>query len=463
MGFWRRLFGADSDGNTDGPKRAPRKAMVRQINPEPLTYQLRRIAGGMTPEMVSTFLEEANRGDIYNLVDLANDARQKDLHLQAILATREDAVSALQWNVTEPVDATPKEQEVTHVIRNALLQLDANAAAYPGSLSLGGMIEHLQAANYFGFSCIEVQWGWDGRLAVPKALWPISHRRFRYRDNDSALVFQDSHSSLPPINLIRDFAPGKFIQHQPRVTGDIPSREGLMRVLLWAALFRNWTLKDWMLLAELGWKPWRKGVYKKNTDKNEIDELIEMLEYMSSTAVMAHSDEVEVEITPTSKTGGGGGKDHKLLQQFLGREMSKAVLGATDVVEEGENGARSATEIRNKRFDEKIETDARRDAATATAQLITPGVRMNYGNGVRPPKFTLFTRDEVDVEQFAGAVEKLTKAKLPLSKKWVYDRLGGGEPEDDDDAIEITFEEEPEGDGSATDSDGAGGADDASS
>lgn len=467
MGFWRRLFGADSDGNTDGLKRSPRKAMVRHIDPEPLTYQLRRIGGGMSPEIVSAFIEEANRGDVYNLVDLANDARQKDLHLQAILACREDAVSALEWSVMEPPEATPKEQEVTSIVRNALRELDSNAAAYPGSLSVGGMVAHLQAANYFGFSCIEVQWGWDGKLAVPRALWPISHRRFRYRDKDGVLVFQDAHSPLPPMNLLGDFAAGKFIQHQPRVTGDIASREGLMRVLLWAALFRNWTLKDWILLAELGWKPWRKGVYKKNTDKKEIDALIAMLEAMSASAVAAHSDEIEVEIVPTTKTAGGGGQDHKLLQQYLGREMSKAVLGASDIIEEGENGARAATEVRNKRFDEKVETDARCDSSTVTAQLVAPCCRMNWGRGVRPPTFALLTRDEVDLLKFAGAVEKLTKAKLPLSRKWVYDKLGGGEPKDDDDEIEITFEDEPEGepepegDESATDSDGAGGADDA--
>lgn len=440
----RGLWLADPD--TEERRRAPRATTRRVIADQPLSSQLRRIGGNLTPQRVTEILRLADTGSIYALVDLANDARQKDTDLHALLAVREDMLAGLPWEVTEPPDATPDEKRATEFVRDALVALDELSGADSDALGFTGLIEHLQIANYHGFSAAELQWGRDGRYLIPFSVWPIAHRRFAFRDSDGRLVQKDEFAfgNRSEIDLLRDFPVGNFIQHQPRILGDIKAREGLSRLLVWSALFRNWTLKDWLLLAEIGWKPWRRGKYKKNAPDPEIDDLVAMLEEMSSSAVAAHSEDVEVTID-WPKTSSAKTSNHHELHAYLGKGMAKAIVGATDVIEADANGARAATQERGKRVQEKLEKDARSAVRTLRAQLIRPLVRYNpFPAGTRIPGFSFATRNAVDLKSFSESVKNLSEARVPLSTSWIYDEMGGGKPEGDD---ATTHADEPPSDG----------------
>lgn len=430
------IYVADRSPPGTERQRAPRATPRRVIKDLPLTHALRRIGGNITPERVSQYLREADTGWIYNFIDLSNEARQKDAHLHAVLAVREDQLAGLEWTITEPPEASADEKKATEFVSEVFRSLDQDTGADSEALSFGALVEHLQVANYHGFSCAEVQWARDGAFLVPAFLWQIAHRRFRYRDTDGRLIQQDEDQTKG-IDLLRDYPRGNFIQHQPRVIGDVKVREGLARILIWPALFCNWDLKDWMLLAEIGWKPWREGTYKKNAQSHEIDELIDALEEMSSSSILVHSEDDAVEIHwPKSTSTGGGHSSHKELHAYLCRQMSKAVLGATDVIESDENGARSAVQERGKRPQEKLEKDARAVARTIRAQLIEPLVRYNpFPAGIRLPLFAFATRQAVDAKAFSETVKNFVGAGVPLSKSWVYDELGGGEPINEDDTI----------------------------
>lgn len=417
--------------------RPSRVKQRRIIRPESLVRDMRRIAGNLTIGAVSHAIREADRGEPYDLIDIANECRQKDAHLQAILSVREDAIGEFEWVVEPPKNATDEEVEAAEFAQEAIRGLQRESSAAPGSMSFTGLLEHLQSANYYGFANAEMVWGRkEGRL-VPVGAFPISHRRFRFNQDNGMLVFKDQYSVLPERNLLSDFVPGKFIQHQPRVNGDIKSREGLARVLIWAALFRNWTLKDWLILAEMGWKPWLKASYSPDLSDEGIEDLRRALEMMSSSSILIHPDASEVDVIDQAKTGGGlgGMSSHRELYEFLGREMSKAVLGANDVVEAGETGSRAAVQERGKRVSEKVSTDAQRVSSTVQAQLIAPLISMNYGPDVRPGVFTINTQDVSDVRNLSVAIKNLVTVGVPLSATWVYDELGGGRPIDEDDEI----------------------------
>jgi phage gp29-like protein len=451
-----------ADPEPEERRRAPRATTRRVINEQALSLQLRRIGGNLTPQKVTEILRNADAGNIYGLVDLANESRQKDTDLHALLAVREDMLAGLPWEVTEPPDATPDEKLATEFVRTVLSALDDNSGDDSESLGFTGLIEHLQVANYHGFSAAELQWRRDGRYLVPVHIWAIAHRRFAFRDIDGRLIQKDEHSfgKQQEFDLLRDFPLGNFIQHQPRVLGDIKAREGLSRLLVWSALFRNWTLKDWLLLAEIGWKPWRRGTYKKNAPENEIDELIAMLEEMSSSAVAAHSEDITVAVDwPKS---GQGKSNHQELHAYLGRGMAKAIVGATDIIESDATGARAATQERGKRVQEKLEKDARSAVRTIRAQLIRPLVRYNpFPAGIRIPGFAFATRNAVDLKSFSESVKNLTTAKVPLSKSWIYDEMGGGKPENDEDATSVESaddgdESEPPTDPGSAEPEGSG-------
>jgi len=421
------------------------------VDPESLAFQITRIGGNLTPAKVSRILRAADQGEIYELVALGNECRQKDFDLQAALAAREDGVSCLPYVVKEPAEATPKEKEAADLVRKALAALDARAGANPGSLSIQGLAAHLQAAVFFGFSAAEVRWTWDGRFLVPAEIWPIDHGRFAFRESDGRLVQRDN-GSVDEIDLMVDYPLGKFIQHQPRINGDLACREGLIRVLVWAALFRNWSLKDWLILAEIGWKPWRKGEYKKDADKEEIDDLVSALERFSSSNVLVHSEDAKIEVGKAA--GASTGKSqHRELHWYIGRGIFKVVLGSADAIEEGENGARSATETRDQRFEQKLELDAGRDSTTLSAQLAAAITLHNYGPTVRPSTIEIQTQDVIDLEGFSKAFLNFRKGELPMSESWIYDQMGGGKPTSEEDVLAkatIAAESaEPDGDKAA--------------
>src|SRR5690606_25284205 len=96
----------------------------------------------------------------------------------------------------------------------------------------------------------------------------LSQRRFGFRPDDGAFVLRDIGMGADGVDF-REEWPNKFVVSQPRVTGDAAHREGLCRVLVWACLFRTWTVADWLKTAELSWKPWRIGTYKKGATANE--------------------------------------------------------------------------------------------------------------------------------------------------------------------------------------------------
>jgi phage gp29-like protein len=447
VGIWERITSLWSPRETvgaaaieprqleQGVNRSPKSITKRVIDPEALAFQITRIGGHLTPQRVSAILRAADHGDIYELVALGNECRQKDFDLQAALAAREDGVSGLPYVICEPENATPKEVEATELVRAALTKLDALAGSSPGSLSISGLVAHLQSANFFGFAAAETRWAWSGGYLLPTQIWPIAHSRFRFRQSDGRLVQQDAINPEAAIDLVADYPLGKFIQHQPRMTGDVACREGLIRVLVWAALFRNWTLKDWLVLAEIGWKPWRKGIYKKGAVKEEIDAIVADLERFSSSNVLVHSEDVDIQ-TGTSAPGNGSGKSqHRELHSYIGRGIFKVVLGSADAIEEGENGARAATETRNEKFEAKLELDASRNSQTLSAQLVAAIVLYNYGSSVRPPTLELQTQDAVDIEMLSRAVLNFRKASLPLSRSWIYDQVGGGKPIDEEDAL----------------------------
>jgi phage gp29-like protein len=422
-----------ADPEDEQRKRAPRATTRRIVGDIPLSAQLRRIGGGLTPQRVTEILRNADTGRIYELVDLANESRQKDTDLHALLAVREDMLAGLPWQVTEPPEATPDEKRATEFVRDALQSLDDDSGDDSEVLGFTGLIEHLQIANYHGFSAAELQWRRDGRYLVPARVWPIAHRRFAFRDRDGRLVQNDEFAvgKQQELDLLRDFPLGNFIQHQPRILGDIKAREGLSRLLVWSALFRNWDLKDWLLLAEIGWKPWRRGTYKKNAGKDEIDDLIAMLEEMSASAVAAYSEDITVNVD-WPKNSSQGNSNHKELHSYLGKGMAKAILGATDIIESDDTGARAATQERGKRVQEKLEKDARSQSRTIRSQLVRPLVRYNpFPSGIRIPGFSFATRNAVDLKSFSESVKNLNEAGVPLSKSWIYDEIGGGKPEDD--------------------------------
>ena len=243
--------------------------------------------------------------------------------------------------------------------------------------------------------------------------------------------------------------PNKFIVSQPRITGDVQCREGLVRVLMWAGLFRNWTLSDWLKLGEIAWKPWRTGEYQKGATREDVDALINVLESMTSSGVAMVPDTTKLKV---EWPGGQGGvkASHSELFDVVGREMSKAVLGQTLTTEAGKIGSQALGSVHNEIRKDILEADARQLAAVITRDLITPMIRLNFGPTAPVPILRFLTEDAEDLQAFSKSIQQFVDAGLRIPAAWVRDRAGIPDPDEEEEMLggeEEEAEGEPAADG----------------
>lgn len=422
MGFWDRIRQA----------LAPRVVVQERIITEPPLYQqFHRIGGALTPKDVSNILAEADSGYTYRLVDLGNESRQKDGHLHSVLETRELAVAGLPLTFVAPEDATDQEFEAVDLCK---------AATYE-SRNFPDLVAHLTGSFFFSHATAESDWQKTpkGQL-LPRQFWPVRQRQFIFWRGDGSLRWRPPYAFPRPdgVDLLEEH-PGRFIQVQRRINGDAPVREGLIRVLTWAALFRNWSLRDWIALGELGWKPWRIGTYKQGASKEDIANLYSMLQSIGSAGIGVKSETTQLDIEwPKGMAPGTGGSGmHSALFDTIGREMSKAVLGTTDSTEAGPNGSRAAVQTRDGLRLDRREADAIAVASALRRHLYGPTVRLNLGPNVRVPVPIFQTSEGVDQLSFSEAINYLHQAGLQMPAHWVREQIGMPDPEPDDELLGI--------------------------
>jgi len=414
------------------PKVVTTRVVLRE---KPLREQYNRIGGGIGPSEVSRIMQRADQGQPALLIDLFNESRQKDGHLQGICFTREIAVALCDLDFVETESPKRKDKKAIAICRRIVEEFD----------NFPTLIEHLTSSFIPGHATAEIEWRKtsDG-LLLPHKATRIHPREFIFNDT-GALRYRRDASDMVGVDLLGD-NPGRIIQIQRRITGDVQVREGLIRCLVWAALFRNWSLKDWIALGEIGWKPWRIASYMKNASQADIDGLVEMLERLGSSGVAAipETTKIEVEWPKGMAPGTGGSSTHRELLDTMGREMSKAVLGQTTSTEPGTNGDRASTETRDKIRADICTSEAVTVAASLRSQLFSHAIALNLGADVAVPVPWFDTYDALDQLAFAKSVEALCGAGLRIPAKWARDMIGSPEPKEGEEVLEVVAPAEAE-------------------
>lgn len=407
-------------------KAAPVRSPTVSVVPDRAIYnQIQRLGGAITPQTVTEIFRRADMGDVRGQCDLANEIRQKDCHLQSILSKAEEAVAGLKWQIVPPKKPTARERKAAEFAQQAL-----------DGCQLSRMLAHQAGSIFYGHAVSEIIYKRDGSKLVPSRFEAVAPRRFGYRRGDGAFVFLASDvagSADSGSVILADQYPGKFIESHPRVTGDVGPREGLIRALTWAALFRNWTLTDWLRLAELAWKPWRTATYALGANQETIDSLQEMLEQAATTGAMVYRDDVKVELK-FPEASGSAQSNHGGLFDAMGREMSKAVLGQTETTDSSKSSGYAQAKVGENTEATLLESRARAISDDVTRDLVIPMTKLNFGD-IRPGRFVLVTKDTQDLQTFSVGVKNLKDAGLEMPVAWIRDEAGIPEPVDGEEVI----------------------------
>jgi len=451
LSLWTRITGAFRPERVKILRPGVTADGVRITGKLSILDQFTRIGGGITPTSLSNYIRQADQGEPQGMIDLLNEFRQKVWHLQAVLEARESAISELPWSVPpviEPGETEANESNsevaasIEHMLRQSVAPLDTDDDV----MGFSELLEHLQGGLYYGHAGAETLFGMSDGLQVPVGYVGISARRWKFHADDSRILHWDPSMGHTGRGIdVRAEHPGKFIIHRPRVTGDVGTREGYGRVLLWACLSFTWTMADWWRFAELAWKPWRLGKYSRDTRPEDIVVLREALERLTTNGVAILPDTVDLTLNIPSGKSGGTRSDHERLASFLIAEISKVVLGGTLTMESGDRGARSLGEVHERGLGAKTSRDSRFVGGTLMRDLIAHLVHLNYP-GAPIPALHFSTEDAKDLLATAQAIKILKEAKFKIPVSWIHDETGIPEPGEGDEVLGEGEDDEPDED-----------------
>jgi phage gp29-like protein len=428
-----RVVPSDEERATERAASATDSAVLshQQISELKLLDQFSRIGGKYTPLVITQIIQEADTGRPARLVDLLHESRQKSGHLHGVMQAFELQIQELEYQVAPPKNATALETRAAEECCEAFKQ------AGPEEL-----IAHLAGeGTWFGFAHSEIIWRKEARHLWPERFSQIACRRFAFTQSDGALLFDPLGQGYVDggrgIDLLKTLPEGKIIQHTPRVNGDVRVREGLARCLVWMAMFANWTVRDWMQLAEMAWKPKGFGKYKRGASNDDRAALRLILQQALATGYAIFNEETTgVDLVWPQQASSGRMSPHKELVSFFAQEISKAVLGNPTSIEPGENGARSSDEIRERMMLRIREAVARGVASAIQRYYVRPFFAMNYGIRARAGLFGFNTAQNVDLAPFATGVKALVDAgHRNIPESWINDQVGIPPRGDDEPAL----------------------------
>ena len=369
------------------------------------------VASGLTPQRLANLLRRAAEGDHDAFLTLAEEMEERDLHYACELGKRKLAVGRLPATI----EAAGDDQKSIDIA-------DACRALVKGA-GFRTLVKDLLDALGKGFSVSEIIWDRSKSRWVPKRFeWRDPHffqfdlltrREVRLRDE------ADLVNGLP-------LTPYGFIVHTPRIKTGIPIRGGLAKLAAWAFMCKGYTIKDWLVFAEVLGMPLRLGKYGSGASEGDKDVLRMAVANLGVDASAIVPDSMVIELLERKATGGE--TVFQVLAEYLDAQISKGILGQTA----------SATGTPGKMGDEKLQAEVRDDIrdddaeqleATLQRDLIIPFVDLNFGPQEEYPTLQLRAVKQEDIKALSEALKIFIPLGLRVEQSVVRDKLGLPDPD----------------------------------
>ena len=198
-------------------------------------------SNGLTPVRLAEILREADAGDVLRQMELFEEMEEKDPHLFSQLQTRKNAVTGLDFEII-PFSDDPRDKEIADFIEEQLSSIEGFEDVETDLLDAIGK----------GFAVSEIVWGYDEGRVVVQEIKSRHQKRFFWDSLDDS--FKVRTFDNPEGILLQG---NKFIVHRYKARSGHPSRAGILRVVAWMYLFKNYDLKDWVSFAEVYGLPLR--------------------------------------------------------------------------------------------------------------------------------------------------------------------------------------------------------------
>lgn len=384
-----------------------REVAVAQVTDKYSEYP----SNGLTPIRLAEIFKEADAGDILRQAELFEEMEEKDPHLFSQLQTRKNAVTGLDFEIIPFDPDDERDKEIAEFVE----------AQINGIEGLEDIMLDLLDAVGKGFAVSEIMWSYDGGHVLVGDIRSRYQKRFFWDSEDAFKVRTDE----APEGV--ELPTNKFILHRYKARSGHPSRAGVLRVVAWMYLFKNYTLKDWVAFCEVYGMPLRLGKYQPGASEDDKRALMQALAQIGADAAGIFPDGTTIEFINTEKASSTD--LYERLARYCDEQVSKAILGQTLTSDSG-GGSYAQSKTHNDVRHDLTVADCKALAATLRRDLIRPLVLFNFGEDRRIPYIRFDAEESEDLEQTANIIGTLIeKTGLKVPTSYLYKKFSIPKPE----------------------------------
>ena len=437
--------------------RGPGKSLQSTIAPNPWQDRQAQVLGpDLTPELLSGIILDRNLGYLQRWVDLADEAREKDPHLHSQLSIREESVVETEFVVHPGKGSNQQQAKRAAAVFQELID-DWKKRSNNGFYQ---WLAEFTETIFYPAGLHEVLWTRDGRITVIDGLKKVHTRRLSFcsdgHDPDPwALriwdpgVLQSPYSKFYGVN-VSELHPHKTLVNLPRVRGAQQTREGLFAIVVWFWLFKIWSWRDVMALAEMLGRPPVIGYYAaggakadgarikmngaRDATQDEIDAGRAVIESVTSALRAMLPDTVRLEALeyqmPTTEPM------QLMISKLIDSYVSKAVHGVANL-SDLKAGARAAVETQERTSYTFWHSDCRRaeQLLGTMARYIIEANPDYFRPNCPVPEIKAVTRSVSDRLNELKVIEAARKTGIRVPASHAYEVSGIPEPQDDEEVL----------------------------
>ena len=396
------------------PQAEPQRWGVRSYDPS-----AHAASRAVTPSTMLTLMRDADAGNIVAQSAMFEHMEESDGDLLGLLLQRKNGALSCTRQVV-PGDDSGAAQKAADFCEGLVDTLP----------SWGDRLLDLADAIPKGFATLEILWETSERQWAPRNLVFRPQRWWTLDDVDQQKLLLLDRDEMRG----REVNPRNFITHVHRAMSGSLSRAGLCRACARPFVIRNFTIKDWLVLAEVFGQPLRVGKLPPNATTEQSDLMWAALQSLGTDAYGMIPDGAEL-LFPNVQGLTGNADIFDRLQEVGLHAMQMAVLGQTLTSGGESGGSYSLGQVHERvRFD-LVTTDARRLDETLSG-FFANVTDLNFAPGTPQPRHVTTVRQPQDRQADSEVLLNLRQAGLPISKLWVYERFDIPAPEDGDELLE---------------------------
>lgn len=374
-------------------------------------------SNGLTPGRLARIFRQADEGDVRAQMELFEEMEEKDTHLFSQMQTRKLAVTGLDWEV-QPFSKDDRDKEIADFVDEQLKSIE----------NFDNVLIDMLDAIGKGISIMELSWAVEDGHNVIDDIEYVHPKKLIWdgTTDEMKVCTKDFPSGI-------ELPENKFVVHRYKAKSGHPSRAGVMRVVSWMYLFKNYDIKDWVSFCEVFGMPLRLGKYDASASEDDKRQLMEAIISLGTDAAGIVPSSTMIEFIESNKTTSV--EIYEKLARYCDEQMSKAILGQTLTSDSG-GGSYAQSKTHNDVRHDLTVADAKALAVTIRRDIIRPLVEFNFGEDAELPFFTFDCQEVEDQKETVEIYKTLVcDMGLEIPKGHIYKKFSIPEPEEGEEVL----------------------------